>query len=319
MAVIANDLLTLVPLVYALPAFLIYLVIATTTLQRLHGPFYRFIAVNGIYDCMKWIDTFFLFKARYAPVMWPLFDALPLNGTIATFFHNYLPLFSYIFSTFVVINRMTATFVQAEYGRIWRPLFPIALAAALLIPLFRTVGILTGGARIETPEHNATVFAYVLHINDADVEERYELFKNCLALSYVITGFGMNVTMLVHFIKARKNKPRPNNHLNVDGTTDVEWKMFFLSVKIFMLNMLHTVPELIAFAKGQTPTEPISSSSPRHYWKMFTSDLHVVIMPIFILELCPSIKQIFLALVKRTHATTSLQQQSIPSIELIPK
>ena len=48
MGVTADDLLTLVPLLYAIPALLIYTAIIIGML-RLKGTFYRLLAINGIY------------------------------------------------------------------------------------------------------------------------------------------------------------------------------------------------------------------------------------------------------------------------------
>lgn len=48
MGVTADDLLTLVPLLYAVPALFIYTAIILGIL-RLEGTFYRLLAINGVY------------------------------------------------------------------------------------------------------------------------------------------------------------------------------------------------------------------------------------------------------------------------------
>lgn len=49
MSVSADDLLTLIPLSYAIPALIVYMLTVGAMLLRLKGPFYRLLAINGIY------------------------------------------------------------------------------------------------------------------------------------------------------------------------------------------------------------------------------------------------------------------------------
>lgn len=54
MGVTADDLLTLVPLLYAVPALFIYTAIILGML-RLEGTFYRLLAINGIYVSLLYL------------------------------------------------------------------------------------------------------------------------------------------------------------------------------------------------------------------------------------------------------------------------
>ncbi|KAH7700129.1 hypothetical protein AAVH_32755 [Aphelenchoides avenae] len=300
MGVTADDLLTLVPLLYAVPALFIYTAIILGML-RLEGTFYRLLAINGIYDCLKWFEEFFLFKATYAPVLWPLFESVPSSGalpSIASFVRHYLPLFAYVFSMFVILNRMNATFLHSRYRALWRPLLPIAVVVSFLVPFIGATSILVTGAHVEAPE-NTTTHSYAIRISETAAEEGYAKFKLCLSLCYVVTGLVMNVAMVIHFIRARKRPARAKGTVNVDGTRDREWKLTFLSIKIFKLNMVQTIPEVLLYIRGPQPTAVTWMSTLTHCFKMLSTDLHVVIMPVFLLTMSPAIRKEFLGIFGR--------------------
>ncbi|KAH7725915.1 SRG-40 protein [Aphelenchoides avenae] len=217
------NLLNVLPLGYALPSLLAYLLIFYIILRHYRTAFYVLFVINGLLEITLWSTNYFKARLSAAPWVFSFYETLGTTGASVSifFFINYsVPFAAKGTNLLLTLNRLTLIrYNKTKHNRIWKWLLPASVVICLVVPCGISLPILLDGATMTTPGY------------------RQAMYSVASVFLLGLPTFGLNVAIAYSLLSHRRKRQGASNQAS-DPVSEAEMKLCIMTGVMFLTNVV---------------------------------------------------------------------------------